>query len=128
MSGMEFSGSIDGMKIDLGKLLRGEFPITDIASFGVSVKGKVFGGDLDAALVGGILKLDAGGRIIDAIDTTTPVADRVFFVGVQGGFKIAGGIGVKIRLAPSEPRPPAGVPNARPPPGVPLEPDTRLST
>ena len=28
--------------------------------------------------------------MIDSFDTTTPVADRVFFVGVEGGFKMAG--------------------------------------
>ena len=62
IAGLEFSGSIEGVKIDVGKLLDGEFPIVDIASIGVSVKGNVFGGQLDAALIGGILKLDAGGR------------------------------------------------------------------
>jgi len=30
------------VRIDVGKLLRGEFPIVDIASIGVSVRGKLF--------------------------------------------------------------------------------------
>ena len=57
--GLKFSGSIEGIKIDIGKLLDGEFPIIDIASIGVSVKGNMFGGELNAALIGGILRLDA---------------------------------------------------------------------
>ena len=83
-------GAIEGIKIDVGKLLDGEFPIVDIDAIGVSVKGNMFGGELNATLIGGILKLDAGGRIIDPFDTITPVADRVLFVGVEGGFSFAG--------------------------------------
>ena len=83
-------GSIEGVKIDVGKLLEGKFPIIDIASIGVSVKGTIFGGELDAALIGGILKLDAGGRMIDPFDSITPVEDRVFFIGVEGGFTMHG--------------------------------------
>src|SRR5207249_2257160 len=101
-NGLEFSGSIEGVKIDIGKLLAGQFPITDIASIGVQVKGKMFGGEIDAALIGGILKLDSFGHIIDPIDTTTAVADRVFFVGLEGGFNMPGVGGLTIRLALSE--------------------------
>ena len=50
--------------IDVGKLLRGEFPITGIQALGVGVKGELFGGQIEAQLVGGILKLDAGSRVI----------------------------------------------------------------
>ena len=102
VSGLEFSGTIEGVKIDIGKLIAGEFPIIDIASIGVTVKGKMFGGEIDAALIGGILKLDSGGRIIESFDTTTPVDARVFFVGVQGGFKMPGVGGLSIRFALSE--------------------------
>ena len=59
------------MKIDVGKLLRGEFPIVDIAGFGVQVKGNLFGGQIDAELIGGILKLDTLGNMIDVTDSTT---------------------------------------------------------
>ena len=40
--------------------------------------------------------------MIDPLDTVTPVADRIFFVGVEGGFEIAGMGGFTIRLALSE--------------------------
>ena len=38
---------------------QGKFPIIGIDSIGVTVKGNLFGGELDAGLIGGILKLDA---------------------------------------------------------------------
>ncbi|MHB1244484.1 MAG: hypothetical protein ACYC1P_13960, partial [Gaiellaceae bacterium] len=101
IGGLTFSGSIEGVKIDVGKLLAGQFPIVDIASIGVQVKGTLFGGKIDAALIGGILKLNASGQIIDPTDSTTPVADRVLFFGLEGKFEFSG-IGVGIRLALSE--------------------------
>ncbi|HXG49304.1 MAG TPA: hypothetical protein VNO52_16895, partial [Methylomirabilota bacterium] len=57
LSGLEFSGAIEGVKIDVGMLLEGKFPIVDIASIGVSVRGAMFGGQINAALIGGIIKL-----------------------------------------------------------------------
>ena len=99
---LEFSGAIEGIEIDVGKLLRGEFPITGIAAFGVGVKGDMFGGKIEAQLVGGILKLDAGGRVISDLDTVTPVVDRVFYAGLVGGFTFGGMGGFTIRLGLSE--------------------------
>ncbi|HEY6226375.1 MAG TPA: hypothetical protein VI282_04555, partial [Verrucomicrobiae bacterium] len=101
IGGLEFSGSIEGVKIDIGKLLHGQFPIIDIASIGVTVHGNMFGGEIDAGLIGGILKVDDNYNIIGPTDSTTPVKARIFFMGLQGGFKFAG-IGVGIRLALSE--------------------------
>ncbi|MGB0644609.1 MAG: hypothetical protein ACPGQF_07700, partial [Akkermansiaceae bacterium] len=101
VAGLEFSGIVEGVKIDPQLLLEGKFPIIDIQSLGVTVRGKLFGGDLDATLLGGILKLDANGNQISATDTTTAVADRVFFLGVDGGFKI-NGMGLKIQFGLSE--------------------------
>ena len=50
MSGLEFSGAIEGVKIDVGLLLQGKFPIIDIASIGVQLKGNMFGGQITAGL------------------------------------------------------------------------------
>src|SRR5262249_33662986 len=85
-----------------GKLLSGEFPITDIASIGVGVKGNLFGGQIDAALLGGILKLDSNLNLIDVLDTTTVVKKRVFFMAIEGGYNFAGLSGFTIRFALSE--------------------------
>ncbi|MBI3447906.1 MAG: hypothetical protein HY049_03165, partial [Acidobacteria bacterium] len=101
VSGITFSGAVEGIKIDVGKLLAGEFPIIGIDSIGVSIEGNLFGGEIKASLIGGIINLDAGNRIIDSFDVTTPVMRRVFFIGVEGGFEFSG-IGVTIRFALSD--------------------------
>ncbi|MDX6411753.1 MAG: large repetitive protein, partial [Gaiellaceae bacterium] len=127
IDGLQFSGSVDGIVIDTAKLFRGEFPIIDIAGIGVTLKGKVFGGDIDAALIGGILKIDANGRLIEVTDTITPVADRVFFVGVEGGFSMAGAAGFTIRFALSDLGPLSVFISASLPTGILLEPVTGLT-
>ena len=123
--GAEFSGTIEGVKIDLGRLWQGQFPIIDIAAIGVTIKADVFGGKLDAGLIGGILKIGNDNQLIGALaPPDTPVKDRVFFIGIQGGFEVAG-IGMTIRFALSElgplgvqleARSPVGIPIALPPP------------
>ena len=90
IAGLTFAGSIEGVKIDIGLLLAGKFPIVDIAAFGVQVKGTMFGGEIDAQLIGGIMKLDQFGNMIDPLDSTTPVVDRVFYMGLEGGFTMPG--------------------------------------
>ena len=50
----------------------GKFPIVAIDALGVSVKGKLFGGELDAALLGGILKLDTDCNIDRRRSTRRP--------------------------------------------------------
>ena len=122
IAGLEFSGRIEGVKIDIGKLRRGEFPITDIASIGVSVSGNLFGGQLHAALIGGILKIDAGGRIIDSFDVRTAVEARIFFIGFEGGFSFSGIGGITIRFAVSELGPLGVFLSASLPGGIVLEP------
>ena len=97
-----FTGAVDGIKIDLGLLAQGKFPIIDIAGIAVGVEGDMFGGRITGALIGGIVKLDVDGNMIGATDSTTPVNDRVFFVGIQGGYEMPGMVGFTIRLALSE--------------------------
>ncbi|HTD67964.1 MAG TPA: hypothetical protein VK846_15675, partial [Candidatus Limnocylindria bacterium] len=127
MAGLEFAGTIEGVKIDVGRLLEGKFPITDIASIGVSLKGDLFGGQIEAALIGGILKLDANGGIIDTFDIMTPVEERVFFIGVEGGFSFSGVGGFTIRFAVSELGPLGVFITGSIPGGILLEPNTGLS-
>ena len=127
VAGLEFEGLIEGVKISPTLLLQGKFPIVDIASIGVSVSGKIFGGELDATLIGGILKFSESGAAIDQFDRTTPVADRVFFIGVEGGFKLAGLAGLTIQFAMSELGPLGVLISASVPGGILLEPTTGLS-
>ena len=127
MKGLEFAGTIEGVVIDIGLLKQGKFPIIDIASIGVSVEGDLFGGQIKAALIGGILKLDANGQMIDTLDTTTPVQERVFFVGIEGGFSFSGVGGFTIRFAVSELGPLGVFISGSVPGGILLEPNTGLS-
>ena len=55
LGGLTFSGLIEGVKTAPSLLLEGKFPITDIAALGVSASGKMFGGELSAALIGASL-------------------------------------------------------------------------
>ena len=89
------------MKIDLGALKRGEFPIIDIAAISVSVDGDMFGGKIGGSLLGGILKVDKDYNVISSSDTTTKVEKRIFFMGIAGGFEMAG-LKFGIRFALSE--------------------------
>ena len=127
MGGLTFSGSIQGIQIDVGMLLAGQFPIIGITSLGVSVSGNMFGGQLDASLIGGILKLDANGNMIAPTDTTTPVSARVFFIGIQGGFSFAGMAGFQIQLALSSLGPLGVQISVNLPEGILIDPDTGLS-
>ena len=127
LGGLTFSGSIQGIQIDIGKLIAGEFPIVGLASIGVEVKGNLFGGQVSAELIGGILKLDANGNMIADTDTTTAVASRVFFAGLEGGFTMAGIGGFTIQLALSQLGPLDVFVSANLPEGILLDPDTGLS-
>ncbi|HWG93174.1 MAG TPA: VCBS repeat-containing protein, partial [Mycobacteriales bacterium] len=127
VGGLEFSGSVQGIRIAPALLAAGQFPIIGIDALGVTVKGKMFGGELDAALVGGILKLNSSFGIIGTFDRTTPVAHRVFYLGLQGGFSIAGMAGFTIRLGLSELGPLQVFLNAEVPGGVLIEPTTGLT-
>jgi hypothetical protein len=100
--GLTFSGSITGIKISPKLLIEGKNPIIGIEALGVSVTGNLFGGEVTATLIGGILRLDEHFNIISALDTVTPVAQRVFFIGMEGKFAIAGVGGFGIRFALSE--------------------------
>ncbi|MFO0878227.1 MAG: hypothetical protein U0840_12825 [Gemmataceae bacterium] len=99
---LDFSGSIQGIEIDVGLLQQGQFPITGIESMGVSVSGDLFGGKVNGGLIGGIIKLDSTGAEISPLDQITPIADRVFFLGVEGGFTISGQGGFTLRFALTE--------------------------
>ncbi|MCX5670553.1 MAG: hypothetical protein NTU94_04440, partial [Planctomycetota bacterium] len=125
--GMKFSGSIEGVKISPRLLLEGKFPIVDIAAIGVSVEGNLFGGKIKGALIGGILKVDSGANIIGDFDRTTPVADRIFYIGIQGAFSMPGLGGLEIRLALSELGPLGVFLRCSVPGGIMLEPNTGLS-
>ncbi|HEX4525985.1 MAG TPA: VCBS repeat-containing protein, partial [Gaiellaceae bacterium] len=126
IDGLEFSGAIQGLRIQPSLLAQGKFPIISIDSLAVGVKGDLFGGQLDAQLLGGILKLDSNYNIIGTFDTTTPVAQRVFYLGIQGGFTMMGMGGFTIRLGLSELGPLSVFINVKTPTGVMIVPQIGL--
>ncbi|MFM8474302.1 MAG: hypothetical protein ACKOEO_00710, partial [Planctomycetaceae bacterium] len=98
---LEFEGAVTGLRLDVGLLQHGKFPITDLESIVVKVGGDFGGAEVSGSLLGGILKLDSSGNLIDSFDTTTPVADRVLFIGLEGKLLIMNK-GFSVRFAFSE--------------------------
>jgi carbon monoxide dehydrogenase subunit G len=127
LGGLTFDGAVEGIQIDVGKLKRGEFPIIGLTSIGVHISGTLFGGTIDAGLIGGMVKLDANGAPISDTDISTPVKDRVLFLGLQGSFSF-GEIGpFSIRLALSSLGPLTVFLSVNLPTGITLDPDTGLT-
>ena len=127
LGGVTVTGAIQGIQIDPSLLAQGEFPITGLSSIAVTVQGDLFGGQIDAGLIGGILKLDSGFNIIAPTDTTTPVAHRVFYLGLEGGFTIDGMAGFNIQLGLSQLGPLDAFVSVSVPGGILLDPDTGLT-
>ena len=131
VAGLEFSGTVEGIRIRPALLLEGKFPVVDIASIGVSVSGALFGGEINAGLIGGILKIaetsPGNYEVIDPTDTNTEVHDRVLFMGIQGGFSMPGLGGLTIRFALSELGPLGVFLNIEVPGGIVLEPHIGLA-
>ena len=103
---LAFSGTIDGIRIRPSLLLEGKFPVIDIQAIGVTVAGSIYYVTINAGMIGGIVKIaksEAGEySIIEATDTSTPVYDRILFVGIEGGASLLGAAGLNIRMALSE--------------------------
>ncbi|MGD8418076.1 MAG: hypothetical protein PVH91_13540, partial [Pseudomonadales bacterium] len=134
VAGLEFSGAIEDVRIRPQLLLEGKFPVISIGAFGVSVSGDLFGGSINGALVGGILNLvedtsaTEGYRIWEASEGTPPDdAERVLFVGIQGGFSMAGIGGLTLRVGLSELGPLGALVSVEVPGGILLEPNTGLT-
>ncbi|MEI7700245.1 MAG: hypothetical protein WCK86_10635, partial [Planctomycetia bacterium] len=98
---LTFEGGVTGLRLDVGLLQQGKFPITDLESIAVKVGGNFGGAEISGALIGGIVKLNAAGNMISSTDRTTPVSDRVLFIGLEGKLLIMNK-GFQIRFAFSE--------------------------
>jgi hypothetical protein len=117
--GVTVSGEITDAVIDIGKLEAGQFPITSIGSVGGSVSGSLFGMQVNAGFVLGVvnfnkesqivnadgtvveLTTDSHGNVTETPVTTNPdkvVKNSVMYVGVEGGATIPGVGGVQIYI------------------------------
>ena len=109
-AGVQVSGSISDAVIDMGKLAQGEFPITSIGSVSGSVQGDLFGLEVNAGFVMGVLQYnsdydvvnhdgtvtDPNGNVVPGGSTT--VVGSTLYVGIEGGAQIPGVGGVQIYL------------------------------
>ncbi|MDP1580398.1 MAG: calcium-binding protein, partial [Candidatus Didemnitutus sp.] len=124
--GFTFTGALDGIRIRPSLLLAGQFPVVDIAGFGVTVSGMGISG----GLIGGILKITKTGDVYGVGDEFTPqsqIHDRVLFIGIEGSMMLAGAAGFGVRVAFSELGPLGMVVSVAIPGGIMLEPNTGLS-
>jgi hypothetical protein len=121
---IQISGFVDGIQINIGYLLAGQFPITGIQSFGISATGNVFGGTLSAAVVMGIIQLDSFGHQeppgVDGVST-------VMYFGVQGGFTMPELGGLDIRFGMSQNGPLEAYIQLDPGPGILIVPPVGLA-
>jgi hypothetical protein len=98
---LDFTGAVTGLRVDVGLLKEGKFPVTDLESISVQVGGDFGGAEVSGSLLGGILRIDANGNMIESFDRDTPVAERVLFIGLEGKLLILDQ-GFQVRFAFSE--------------------------
>ena len=99
---MGITGSVEGLEIDVAKLRDGQFPIVALESATAEVTGTLFGADIKAEFIAGVIRFDADGQRIASGDRDTPIANSVFYAAIEGGIDIAGLGGLTIRLGLSE--------------------------
>jgi hypothetical protein len=128
VSGLKFSGAIEGSRSTWASCWQRRVPDHRHRRHRRFGQGNLFGGQIKAGLIGGIIKLDANRRaMIDSFDTTTPVKARIFFIGIEGGFSFSGVGGFGIKFALSELGPLGVYLFASIPGGIILEPNTGLA-
>ena len=96
---IHISGSVQDVTIDIGKLTRGEFPITSIGSAVVHADGSAFGGTIFGTLLMGVIKLDATNH---QVTPGSPYDHTVFYTGIDAGFDLPDVAGLRLRFGLSE--------------------------
>jgi 6-phosphogluconolactonase (cycloisomerase 2 family)/Ca2+-binding RTX toxin-like protein len=129
MAGVRATGTVQGLKIDIEKLVNGQFPIIDVGAVGVSVRGNMFGGTVDGALVAGIVKIDQNDELIPDGESPNPedIKETIIYGGLRGGFSMAGAAGFSIQIGLSELGPLEVLMSASLPTGILIEPITGLT-
>src|SRR5262249_10072343 len=102
--GLNVSGNVTNVVMDVNATT-GQFEITSIGALGVGVSGNLFGGTVSGTLVGGMVRIDANGKVVDGLGnltgTTTPGTTpfrSAFYVGIEGGYNIEDLAGFTIRI------------------------------
>ncbi len=100
-TGLMLSGSVTDAVIDVGLLSQGQFPITSIGGFSVSASGTLFGATVSGALIAGVVAVDSSGNVVPA-GSSTPVANRYLYGGVEASLDLAGLGGFTVMLGLSQ--------------------------
>ncbi len=100
-TGLMLSGSVTDAVIDVGLLSQGDFPITSIGGFSVSASGTLFGATVSGALVAGVVAVDSSGNVVPE-GSSTPVANRYLYGGVEASLDLAGLGGFTVMLGLSQ--------------------------
>jgi hypothetical protein len=100
--GPTVTGVINDLRISLSELRAGRMPIIDVGSGSITISGPLFGGTVSGTIAIGVIRLDANGSRIDPTDTTTAVAQRVFFGAIRASFTFAGRSGFSLSFGVSE--------------------------
>ena len=128
------TGGVQDAVIDVGKLLDGEFPIVSIGSFSAGVSGEMFGGEITAALTGGILRMDSEGFLLDGdgnrVEDGQPAVGAVtsaLWAGFWGGFDIRRSDRFRAARGPERVRAPVRLRRRGDSHGILLEPNSGLT-
>ncbi len=100
-SGVMISGSVTDAMIDVGLLQQGKFPITGLSGAGLAVSGTLFGATVSGGAFLDILNVDANGVAI-ASGSSTPIANRIFYGGIEAGIELENAAGFQVRLGFSQ--------------------------
>jgi len=131
---LSVSGTINHVRIDVGKLADGVFPIIDIESVAVSVSGNLFGGTVSGSLLAGVVRFDSNGAVVDSqgrlVTNGQPGVGpftSVFYGGISASFSFGGMSGFALKLGLSEYGPLSVYISASTPTGILLEPNSGLT-
>ena len=95
------AGGVDRLVIDPFLLAEGKQPVIALDGFSVGASGPLFGGEVSATLIAGVVRLDVEGNILETGEAEADpdeVADSIFYAGIEGSFSFAtiGGLGIRL--------------------------------
>lgn len=97
IAGLTLGGSVTNLVISSDLVAAGEFPVVSFDKFTVTAGGSLFGATLNGTLVVGLVRLAADGTEVTGT-STTPVAERLMYYGIQATLGIPGVGDTQVRL------------------------------
>ncbi len=117
--GLTFSGTVQNVVMDVNATTSPPtVELTSIGALGITVGGSMFGGTLSGTLIGGLVRFDSAGNVVDGLgnienidkdgnvtDTTTPGVGpftSIFYAGISGTFNFLDMSGFSISIGFSQ--------------------------